>query len=238
MVDLMYGGREQFVKVCLVEGLSPEQASDLFAFALRHKINVDNDPFMTLALVLGLIREATNLNLKSTQKLAHEAADRTAKEIVSVVKSVVREGLRQVKVRWIAAMVTVGVVCMAVTFTLGATLALHQQTRMTEFWSILANSPDAAGWEQLIKYNSEYPSERACNPQSRNYGTADGRPYCSFRIFRAPESQEASWFSAALLAPSLKLGHYTPLALLATGLVLGCSMLLAPFAIGKWRSKR
>lgn len=234
----MYGGREQFVRVCLVEGLSPEQASDLFAFALRHKINVDNDPFMTLALVLGLIREATNLNLKSTRQLAQDAADRTGKELVSVVEGVVRDGLRQIKVRWIATMGTIGVVCMAVTFTFGATLTHYQQARSTEFWSSIANSSDAQVWERFIRSNRTFPSERACSPQSSNYGSVDGQAFCSFRMSWEPKSQEANWFSAALLGPSLKLGHHTPLALLAAGVVLGLSMLLAPFAFQKWRSKR
>lgn len=233
----MYGGREQFVKVCLVEGLSSEQASDLFAFALRHKINVDNDPFMTLVLVLGLIREATNLNLKSSRKLAQDAADRTGKELASIVEGVVRDGLRQAKVRWVAAVGMVGVACMAVTFTLGATLALHQQARTTEFWSTIASSSDAAEWERFIKNNWSFPSERACSPQSKNYEIVDGQAYCSFFISWVPKSQQDNWFSAVLLSPSLKLGHYTPLALLTIGLVLGLSTLLARSAFQKRRTK-
>ena len=127
----MYGGREQFVKVCLVEGLSSEQASDLFAFALRHKVNVENDPFMTLVLVLGLIREATNLNLKSSRRLAQDAADRTGKELASVVEGFMREGLHDLTVRWVATVGMVGVACLAVTFSLGARLlrSLSQHRR-------------------------------------------------------------------------------------------------------------
>ena len=233
----MYGGREQFLKVCLVEGLSLEQASDLFAFALRHKINVDSDPFMTLVLVLGLIREATNLNLKSSRKLAQDSADRTGKEFASIVEGVVRDGLRQVRTRWIVAVGIVAVACMAATFTLGATLALHQQARTTEFWSTIASSSDSAEWERFIKNNRSFPSERACSPQSKNYEIVGGQAYCSFLISWVPKSQQSNWFSAVLLGPSLKLGHFTPLALLAIGLVLGLSTHLARPAFQKRKTK-
>jgi hypothetical protein len=234
----MYGSSEQFLRVCAIEGLSREQASKLLAFALRHKINISDDPFMTLTLVLGLIKNATALNLKSSEALAKDAADRTGNDLKLMVEDVVRQGHRKLKLRWATATGLVGVLCLAVTLSLGASLTLHQQAHITEFWSTLASSSDATGWEQLIKSNKALPSERACNPQSRNYGVDGGRAYCQFRMFLSPNTEETNWFNSALLGPSLKLGNYTPLSLLALGVVLGISMLLAPLAFLKWRTKR
>lgn len=234
----MYGGREQFVKVCLQEGLTHEEASGLLAFGVRHKISID-DPFMTLALVLGLINNATALNQKSSQALADDAAVRTGKALQAAIESVVGNGLRGVKIRWTKTAGILSIVCLAVTFALGASLSLHHQSPSSEFWRDIAGGPNAAEWQWLIETSPSFPiAMKACIPGSSNFSVQDGRPYCSFRISKAAPSSETDWFSAALLGPSQKLGRFTPFGLFALGLGLGLAAFLAHFAFRKLRTSR
>lgn len=223
-----------FVRVCLEEGLTKQRALYLLGFAIRHKIGID-DAFMTLILVLGLITNATALNLSSTQALARDAAAAVAKELGADINEVVRERILHLNIQWAIAAGVLATLLLAVTLSLGVTLGLQQRPPAAEFWSVLAENSSADAWQQIIEQNPTLPDAmRACNPASKNYGLNEEREYCSFYLYRSSGGLETNWLHSALLAPSQLLGRYTPVSLIAIGLGLGLG--LAP--LGAYFARR
>lgn len=219
-----------FVNVCLEEGLTKQQALTLLGFAIRHKIGID-DAFMTLVLVMGLITNATALNLKSTKELAKDAAAAMAKELGAGINEVLRERLLHLNIRWAIAAGVLATLLLAVTLALGVTLGLHQRPPSAEFWSVLAESSSAAAWQQIIELNTTLPDRMsACRPGSKNYGLEGERAFCAFYLNLASAGSETNWLHSALLVPSQQLGRYTPVSLIAIGFGLGLAPLAAYFA--------
>lgn len=204
---------EHFVDVCLKEGLTRQAAVVLLSFAKRNQIGID-DPFMALMLILGLIDKATAHNLQSTTLLAEEAASRAVKALGTSLVNTIRQRALLLQVRWAIGAGVLGLLLLAVTFSIGATIGVHGQV------------PSSA-WQRVIEQNTSLPDAlAACGPTSHNYRLENDRPSCGVWLQIGAGIADDNWFQTAFLAASHRLGRHTPMSLLAIGLGLG----LLPYA--------